>query len=53
MILDADGKPVMQGRKLEDFSANELRAKLFMAGIDYPANASKSDLINLIKANKI
>lgn len=53
MILDADGKPVMQGRKLEDYSANELRAKLYCAGVDYPASAGKTELIRLIKENKI
>lgn len=53
MILDRDGKPVMQGRKLEDHSANELRAKLYCAGVEYPVNAGKAELIRLIKEHKI
>lgn len=53
MIFDENGQPIMAGRKLEDYSANELRAKLYMAGIDYPTNASKAELIKLIRDNKI
>ena len=33
MILDSNGNTVMPGRKLEDMSANELRAKLYNADV--------------------
>ena len=51
MILDSNGNTVMPGRKLEDMSANELRAKLYNADVKYPANASRQDLIRLIREN--
>lgn len=37
------------GRKLEDLSANELRAKLDMAGVDIPDVKTKGELIELVK----
>lgn len=37
------------GRKLEDLTANELRAKLITNGIDIPVGADKSELIRLVK----
>lgn len=37
------------GRKLEDLSANELRMKLYNAGVDYPDDATKKELIRLVK----
>lgn len=38
------------GRKLEDLSANELRAKLIMAGVDIPKDIkTKDQLIELVK----
>lgn len=51
MIYDSEGNAVMPGRKLEDLSANELRAKLYNADIEYPSDASKQDLIKLIREN--
>lgn len=51
MIVDSNGNTVMPGRKLEDMSANELRAKLYNADVKYPANASRQDLIRLIREN--
>lgn len=40
-------------RKLEDLHANELRLKLENAGIAYADDASKSQLIALVKENKL
>lgn len=47
-----DGVPFSQaaaGRRLEDLSANELRMKLYNAGIEYPDDAGKKELIELVK----
>lgn len=39
-----------RGRKLEDLTANELRAKLIMAGVSVPKTIkTKTELIRLIK----
>jgi hypothetical protein len=51
MILYSNGKTVIPGRRLEDMSANGLRVKLYNADIKYPVNASKQDLIRLIREN--
>ena len=40
----------VKGRKLEDLHMNELRMRLELAGIKYKDNASKADLIKLIKS---
>lgn len=37
------------GRKIEDCSMNELRAKLYMRGIEYKDDATKKDLITLLQ----
>lgn len=39
--------------RYENMTMNQLREILYEAGIDYPDNATKQDLIDLIKANKI
>lgn len=39
-------------RKLEDMSLQELEAKLYLKGVEYPRNASKEELIAIIKKNK-
>lgn len=41
------------GRKLEDLSANELRMKLYNAGVDYPEDASKKELAELVRKHRI
>ena len=41
----------VKGRKLEDLHMNELRMRLDLEGIKYKDNASKADLIKLIKNN--
>lgn len=38
--------------KLENKSMNELRAMLWCIGVDYPDNATKQQLIDLIKKNQ-
>lgn len=51
-----EGIPLSQvsiGRKLEDLHANELRLKLENAGIAYPDDAGKQELIALIRKNKL
>lgn len=40
-------------RRLEDLHANELRLKLERAGIAYADDASKSQLIRLVKENAV
>lgn len=43
------GKAV-SGRKLEDLSANELRAKLILAGVNIPKDIkTKEELVKLVK----
>lgn len=38
------------GRKLEDLSANELRAKLILAGVNVPKDIkTKEELVELVK----
>lgn len=41
------------GRRLEDLSANELRAKLYNAGVDYPEAASKKELAELVRKHHL
>ena len=41
------------GRRLEDLSANELRMKLYNAGVDYPENASKKELAELVRKHNL
>lgn len=40
------------GRRLEDLSPNELRLRLYNAGIDYSQCRTKEDLIRLIRTTK-
>lgn len=40
-------------RRYDDLSANELRMKLELAGIPYYDNASKKELIALVRKNKL
>ena len=40
-------------RRYDDLSANELRMKLELAGIPYCDNASKKELIALVRKNKL
>lgn len=40
-------------RKLEDLHANELRMRLENAGIAYPEDASKRQLVALVKSNHV
>lgn len=40
-------------RRLEDLHANELRLKLENAGITYPDNASKRQLVALVREHKL
>lgn len=39
--------------RYENMTMNQLREILYEAGIEYPDNATKQDLINLIKEHKI
>lgn len=39
--------------RYENMTMNQLREILYEAGIDYPDNATKQELIDLIKSNKI
>lgn len=40
----------VSGRKLEDLSANELRAKLILAGVNVPKDIkTKEELVELVK----
>lgn len=39
--------------RYENMTMNQLREILYEAGIEYPNNATKQDLIDLIKEHKI
>lgn len=40
----------IRGRQLEDLSPNELRAKLYISGVDIPETIkTKKELIDLVK----
>lgn len=39
--------------RYENMTMNQLREILYEAGIEYPDNATKQDLIDLIKEHKI
>lgn len=40
----------VSGRKLEDLSANELRAKLILAGVNVPKDIkTKEELVELVR----
>lgn len=39
--------------RYENMTMNQLRELLYEAGIEYPDNATKQDLIDLIKEHKI
>lgn len=41
-------KDIAQGRKLTDMSANELRMRLELAGVEYSDDATKAELAKLV-----
>ncbi|NME28845.1 hypothetical protein HF872_09470 [Megasphaera hexanoica] len=40
-------------RRLEDLHANELRLRLENAGISYPDDATKKELVKLVRENRL
>lgn len=40
---------MMDDRKTEELSMNELRARLYEAGIEYSDNTTREELIQLVK----
>lgn len=40
-------------RRLEDLHANELRLRLENAGIPYPDDATKKELVKLVRENRL
>ena len=46
-------KDCHKGRGLNQLHANELRAKLIHAGIEYTGEETKEDLVNLVKKHKL
>lgn len=40
-------------RRLEDLHANELRLRLENAGIAYPDDATKKELVELVRGNRL
>lgn len=40
-------------RRLEDLHANELRLRLEHAGIPYPDDATKQDLVDLVRKHRL
>nr|DAF34781.1 MAG TPA: Thymopoietin protein [Caudoviricetes sp.] len=46
-------KDCHKGRNLNQLHANELRAKLIQAGIEYTGNETKEELVALVKKHKL
>lgn len=53
MIPAIHFKDAGQKRRLEDLHANELRLHLEHAGIPYPDDATKQDLVDLVRKHRL
>lgn len=53
MIPAIHFKDAGQKRRLEDLHANELRLRLAHAGIPYPDDATKKDLVDLVRKHRL